>query len=50
MASHEHWARALYSDSQEDLELLDCFLEFQETGEFPRKKIYAPTEIQSSTS
>lgn len=27
--SKEHWARALYSDSQEDLKVLDCFLEFQ---------------------
>ena len=30
MTSHEHWAKALFSDSQDDLEVLDCFLEFQE--------------------
>ena len=40
----------MYSDSQEDLEVLDCFLEFQEIGEFPMKKIYAPTKIMSSIS
>ena len=44
------FTRALYSDSQEDLEVLDCFLEFHEMGEFPRKNMYAPTEIRSSMS
>lgn len=39
IASQEHWARALYSDSHEDLEVLDCFLEFHEIGELPRKKM-----------
>jgi hypothetical protein len=33
-------ARALYSASEEDLEMVGCFLAFQQIREFPIKKQY----------
>ena len=35
MASHVHLAKALYSDSHEDLEVEVCFLDDEEIGVVP---------------
>ena len=46
--SHVATAMALYSASAEDLETMDCFLDFQDTKELPMKMSYPVTDFLMS--
>ena len=43
--SHVATAMALYSASAEDLETVNCFLDFQDTKESPMKMLYPVTDF-----
>lgn len=49
-----HWSsqvaapNALYSDSYEDLETVNCFLVLQEISDFPRKKNWPEIDLLES--
>ena len=38
-------AITLYSASADDLEITDCFLDFHQIGDFPRRTIYPVTDL-----